>query len=86
MKQGDIIRNMTDEELSSFLSEITCWCHEAGYHGNNLDFNGNCYCDGVCPLEGALSLQKETDRSKHQDRYGYEVFCSKESILKWLAT
>lgn len=86
MKQGDIIRNMTDEELALFLSEITGWCCEAGYHGNSLDFSGNCYCDGVCPLEGAHSIQKELDRKKHQDPYGYQVFCSKESILKWLTT
>lgn len=85
MKYSDLIRNMNNDELAAFLAGIIEQCSYSGGHGNNINSDGNCDCDYYsCPLKGAHSIQKQIDCERIQRHKGCEVFCSKESIGKWL--
>ena len=85
MNFGDKIRSMTNSELSVFLGRILSCCHSAGYHGNNIDSDGFCYCDDLdCPLRHALSFQKQIESQRALIDYGYYVACGQEAIKEFL--
>ena len=76
---------MTDDELASFLSSIVSCCSYAGYHGNNIHPEGDCFCDGLnCPLTQASNFQKQIEKERDHLFDGYEVFCSKDAIRMYL--